>query len=220
MGKIDIYVGDYLLLDEVDAKESERLASNLCIVGMPLQISYLADTDTFKVLLPSGESIGTAHPTKNRLIMRSALDEGWTCKAWLSLVFYNNDTKCFQAEIVYQFYNLKKSQTAEQQALDSFAQHTSERLASGLRPDVSLTGTAYETVIETGDWYDGSKKPLPIDTKRSSGMVVFKRKRSIADKVAIAAMEHNPGCRIALIVAAVIIVAIIVVIAVSCSSQA
>lgn len=218
MSKVDVYIGGYLSIDDCDEKESERLASNLCVIGMPLKISYLADSDSFKVFLESGESIGTIHP-HNKLALRSALEDNWTCKAWLSLVYYSNDSKRFFGELVYQFYNVKPSQINEQKALDTYAQHTSDRLAAGERPDVVLTGNSYNTVIETGDWNDGTKIALPIDTKRSTGNVVFKRKKGIADKLSSAAINHNPGCRIALIVAALIFIALIVFFIVSCTSH-
>ncbi|MBR2834964.1 MAG: hypothetical protein IKE43_04550 [Coriobacteriales bacterium] len=218
MSKVDVYIGGYLLFDEVTQEESGRLASNLCVIGMPLTITYVNDSDRFVVSVPTGETIGTIRP-KNKLAMRSALEDGWTCKAWLSLVYYNNDTKLFGGELVYQFYHVKTSQVAEQAALDNYAQRTSERLAAGNRPDVVLTGTAYDTIIETGDWNDNSKQALLIDTSRSSGTVVFKRKKGFADKLAAGAIEHNPGCRVALIIAALILIAIIVIIVISCTSN-
>lgn len=204
MGKVDVYIGGYLTIDEVTQEESERLASNSCIVGMPVVVRYDAETSQFKVTLPSGEPIGTVHP-KNRLTIREALEEGWTCASWLSLVYYTNDEKLFKGEIVYQMFHVKPSQTKEQANLEAYTLKTSERLANGERPSVVLTGGSWDEVIETGDHKSDKQQPLPIDTKRNSGEVIFKRKRSAADKLATAAMERKPGCRIAMIVGIIII---------------
>lgn len=204
MGKVDVYIGGYLTIDEVTQEESERLASNSCIVGMPVVVRYDAETSQFKATLPSGEPIGTVHP-KNRLAIREALEEGWTCASWLSLVYYTNDEKLFKGEIVYQMFHVKPSQTKEQANLEAYTLKTSERLANGERPSVVLTGGSWDEVIETGDHKSDKQQPLPIDTKRNSGEVIFKRKRSAADKLATAAMERKPGCRIAMIVGIIII---------------
>lgn len=208
MGKVDVYIGGYLTIDTVTKEESDRLASNACIVGMPVVVRYDAETSEFRVTLPSGESLGVIHP-KNRLAIREALEEGWTCASWLSLVYYTNDEKLFKGEIVYQFFHVKPSQTKEQANLEAYTLKTSERLANGERPKVVLTGNSWDTVIETGDWTSDDQQKLPIDTSRNSGTVVFKRKRSVSNKIATAAMERKPGCRIALS-AAILVIAVVV----------
>lgn len=208
MGKVDVYIGGYLTIDTVTKEESDRLASNACIVGMPVVVRYDAETSEFRVTLPSGESLGVIHP-KNRLAIREALEEGWTCASWLSLVYYTNDEKLFKGEIVYQFFHVKPSQTKEQANLEAYTLKTSERLANGERPKVVLTGNSWDTVIETGDWASDDQQKLPIDTSRNSGTVVFKRKRSVSNKIATAAMERKPGCRIALS-AAILVIAVVV----------
>ena len=204
MGKVDVYIGGYLTIDDVTAEESERLASNACVIGMPVVIRYDAETSQFTVALPSGESLGVIHP-KNRLAIREALEGGWTCASWLSLVYYTNEEKLFKGEIVYQMFRVKPTQTKEQANLEAYTLKTSERLANGERPSVVLTGNSWDQVIENGDYVTEKEQALPIDTKRNSGVVVVKRKRSAADKLASAAIERKPGCRIALIVAVIVV---------------
>lgn len=219
MGKVDVYIGGYLLIDEVTKEESERLASNACIVGMPVSISYDAETGIFKAVLPNGDPIGTVHP-KNKLALREAFEENWTCACWLSLVYYDNADKLFKGEMVYQMFHVKPSQTKEQENLEAYTRKTAERLAAGKRPNVVLTGTSWDNVIETGDWEPDKQQPLPIDTKRNSGLVVFKRKRSVSDKIALAAMSRNPGCRIALSVALILVAALVLFFVWRCTAGA
>lgn len=208
MGKVDVYIGGYLPIDEVTKEESERLASNACVVGMPLELVYQAEDNSFRLRLPNGDSLGTVHP-KNKLAIREAIEESWTRFCWLSLVYYDNDAKKFGGEVVFQMFHVKPSQTTEQANLEAYARKTADRLASGKRPDVVLTGDSWDQVVETGDWEADKSEPLPIDTKRNSGKVIFKRKRSLSDKLAMAAIERKPGCHVAL-VAAVIVVALVV----------
>ena len=215
MGKVDVYNGGYLLLDEVTKQQSELLASNLCVIGMPLVISYDAEDSVFTVSTKTGDAIGTVRP-HNKLTFREAIEGGWTCRAWLSLVYYDNERKLFGGEIVYQFYNVKPTEINEQQALDAYAEKTSERLAAGERPDVNLTGTGYDTVVSTGDWSSKSQVALPIDTGRGGGKVVFKRKRGISDKLTAAATERRPGCKVATIVVLIVLLVAIILVMWSC----
>ncbi len=208
MGKVDVYLGGYLLIDEVTKEESERLASNACIVGMPVNITYNPENGVFKAVLPNGDTIGTIHPT-NRLAIREAIEEGWTRTGCLSLVYYDNASKLFKGEIVYQMFHVKPSQTDKLDNLVNYTKKVAERIAAGKRPDVVLTGDSWDQVIKEGDWDSGKHEALPIDTRRNSGLVVFKRKRSVSDKLALAAMSRNPGCHIALVVA-VLVVALLV----------
>lgn len=199
MSKVDVYVAEYLTIDEVTHEESERLASNECMIGNPLTLRFDPEKKAFRVYTQQGNPIGLVHP-KNRLALKEALENGWPCKCWLSLVYYNDNDgeKLFHGEVVYQFYNLKPTQTAERAALDAFADHVSALLAEGKRPRVSLTGTQYEEVISGGGTYEPQgTEPLPISGKAKSGTVVFKRKRSVSDRLALSAMENKPGCRIA-----------------------
>ena len=216
MGTVDVYHGGYLLLENVSKHGSELLASNICVIGMPLVLAYDTESSVFTVSTESGDLLGNVRP-HNKLTVREALENGWTCRMWLSLVYYDNDTKLFGGEVVYQIYNVKPTQTDEQQALDAYAAKTSERLAAGERPDVSLTGTGYDTVIETGDWSDAKKVALPIDTARGGGKIVFKRKRGLSDKLTAAAMERRPGCTIAMIVLLLALLALIVLLLINCA---
>ena len=206
MSKVDVYIGGYLTIEKVTKEESERLASNECMIGMPVTLTTDAESSEFRILSSQGNSIGVVKP-KNRLALRNALENGWTCRCWLSLVYYAEADKMLHGEIVYQCFNVKESQTKEQAALEAYTQHTSEALAAGKRPRLTLTGTSYDQVIESnGAWQGEDGEPLPISTKRGSGTVVFKRKRSAADKLALSALERKPGCRIALTVVLLVLV--------------
>lgn len=219
MSKVDVYVADYLTIDEVTQKESELLASNMCVIGMPLKLSYDGETNSFRVSTQNGESLGIVRP-KNRLRLQEALENGWPLHCWLSLVYYVNsgDEKLFHGEIVYQFFNVKSLDSDEGRALSAFADKIGHLIASGKRPRVSLTGTEYDQVISSnGSWAPVKTVALPFSSERKSGVVVFKRKRSLSDKVAQAALEKKPGCVVGTAAFFVLLAALIVFVVWRCA---
>ena len=205
MGKVDVYAGEYLLIETVTREEGERLAGAGAIIGMPVSLTFDAQDDAFRVVLPNGDSLGTVNP-KHRLQLREALEEGWTISACLSLVFYNNHKKSFGGEICYQMFHVKPNQTAEHANLLAYTEKTHQRIAQGKRPDIALSGQGWEQVIATGDWTSDATQPMPIDTKRNSGYAVYKRKRNLADKLVMASFNKNPA---PLIVAGIVLLAIL-----------
>lgn len=210
MSKVDVYVGEYLTIEETTHQESERLASNESMVGMPFTLEYDSEKKGFRVFTPSHNSVGMIYP-RNKLRLLEAFENGWPTHCWLSLVYYNGDEKLFHGEVAYLFYNVKPSQTQELAALDAYAKKLGAALAAGKRPRFSLTGTQYDQVIASGgNWETDEKEPLPFSTKRGSDVVVFKNKRSVGERLAQAAIERKPGCRIVLLLA-VIVVALLVV---------
>ena len=75
MGKVDVYFADYLVIDDITEQSSRLLASNGCIIGMPLKLTWQADSGLFTVSTVGGDVIGTANP-KNKLAIREALENG------------------------------------------------------------------------------------------------------------------------------------------------
>ena len=208
MGKVDVYFSDYLVVDDITEEASRLLASSACVIGMPLKLAWHPDSGRFMVTTPSGDYIGMANP-KNKLAIREALENGNEGACWLSLVWYDNADKLYHAEIVYQFYNVKASQVTERANLDAYTKKTSERLAQGKRPVVSLTGEGWDQVLATGDWESPDQHPYPINTKRNSGCVIFKRKRSGADSLIMGIVSGKKGVIAGCAIAAVVIVVVI-----------
>ena len=192
MSKVDVYFGGYLELCEIGSQESNTLRSNECVIGMPLIISYDAQMGTFNVATGAGTHVGVIKPP-NRLAMREALENNWTCRCWLSLVYYVEAEHTYHGEVVYQIYNLKPSQTAEQEAFDNFAQSISTLLANGERPRVALNGKQYDEVIARGgNWKPEGTEALPFSTARGSGVVVYKQKRSLAEHLIAGIIDRRP----------------------------
>ena len=160
------------------------------------------------------------HP-KNKLAIREALEEGWTCAGWLSLVYYDNGDKLFKGEMVYQDVS-RETLSGPKNSRTSRPLHAEQPPSAsppGKRPDVVLTGTSWDQVVETGELRRSDKQqPLPINAKRNSGLVVFKRKRGVSGKTALAAMSRHPGCRIALTVVVILIAALILFLVLKCGA--
>lgn len=217
LSKVDVYVADYVTIDDVTKEESDRLASNECMVGSSLIIRATDEAGSFEVVSSAGNSIGRIRP-KNKLAFRDALENGWTMHCWLSLVYYVESEKRFHGEVVYQFHKVKQSQTDAEAALNAFEEGISQMLADGKRPRVKVTGNEYDQIISSGgSWRPDETEALPFATKRGSGIVVFKRKRSVSDKLALAALERNPGCRIALVAVLLVIVVAVALVVLQCT---
>jgi hypothetical protein len=219
MGKVDVYFSDYLVVQDTTENASKLLSSNACIIGMPLKLVWLPDENLFAVNTVTGENLGKADP-KNKLAIRECLAQGNEGACWLSLVWYDNADQLFHAEIVYQFYNVKASQTVEKANLDAFTQHTSERLAQGKRPIIELTGAGWDQVLATGDWESPDQRPYPINTKRNSGNVILKRKRSLSDKLVMDIISGSPAKRWGISIAFIVIVLVIIFLVCRCTMGA
>ena len=79
------------------------------------------------------------------------------------------------------------------QMIRELHEHNARRLAEGKRPDIALTGAGWDQVLATGDWESPDEHPYPIDTKRNSGCVIFKHKRSGTDKLVMDLIAGKPA---------------------------
>jgi hypothetical protein len=216
MSKVDIYVGEYLTIDEATKEERDRLASTECVIGMQLTLDYLADKGGFRVVAPSGASLGIVYP-KNKLRLQEALENKWTYRAWLSLVYYNGEDKTYHGEIAYVFYNLKPDMTEQIASFNGYIDNVGEAIKAGKRPKLALTGTQYDEVLAShGTWKATEEEPLPISTKRGSNTVIFKKRMSLTDKLAAGILERKPGPIILSIVLIVAVIALIVFLVYAC----
>ncbi len=196
MSKVDVYVAEYTTIDKVTKEESELLASSECVVGMSVQLSQDPDSNGFRVSTKDGRSLGLIHP-RARLGLTEAFENGWPLHCWLSLVYYvqKGGEKLFHGEVVYQFYNVKPTQTAELASLQAYSDKIHHLLAAGKRPRVSLTGSEYEEVLSQGGSFTPTGvEALPFAKQHNSGVVVYKKKQSLADQLTQMALAHRGGC--------------------------
>ncbi len=218
MSKVDVYAGEYLTIEEETKEESDRLSSAEAVIGMPVTFSPMQDQGGFRVLEKNGNSLGIVRP-KNKLRIQEALENHWTYRAWLTLVYYDGKKKLYRGEVAYVLYNLKPDMTEQIKAFDGYIEGVAQAIRSGKRPKLSLTGTQYEEVLNSkGQWRATEQEPLPISTKRGSNTVVFKRKMSATDKLAAGVVEGRPGPIIFTVVVLVVIVVLIVFLIHSCVS--
>lgn len=193
MAKIDVYMGDYLQIQEVTPEESTLLASNECVVGTPLSVSLTDEPGVFRVHAPSGASLGTFR-TRNQLALRNALENGWVCKFYLTLVYYVDAEKLFKGEFLYQCYNIDPRKAGDKKAFDVFSETTRELVEQGERPCVQLTGEQYDKIVETAGTYRvPGERPLPTFER---GEIVFKKKKSLSDRMVAQLAQNSPSTRI------------------------
>ena len=183
MGKLNFYTADYQVIIPRNEAESNHLASNAAIVGEPLEIDYNAATAEFVVLGRGDAELGVITPDDPEAL-RIALENGYEGHVTLSLVAYDPDEKHFIGELVYQFFHASSILGDTDVPLQGFMARVPERIASGERPRVTMD-TPGSTKPPVGS------QPLP---ELPTGGAVMKRRKSLADKLVLAAYKNEPGC--------------------------
>ena len=130
---------------------------------------------------------------------------GWDVTAHLTLITLDRERREFSTEVVV--FCLSPEDDAIHEALQKFKRGLLRRIKRGENPKPQLTQKDFERVVRTGgEWcYTAiAKEPELRDDE-----AFFKRRQSLADRVADLGMDHRIGCSIASIV---IIAAIVLLI--------
>ncbi len=210
MAKVDVYIGGYFTIEPRDESQNKRLASTACHVGDSLKIKHDEKTGELIATLANGDEIGVCKP-KNRLSIINAIENDWICQFTLALVTYSKKDKSYAGELVYQCYHPDKRKTESQRALGAYVAHTIKQIKTGKRPNVHLTGTEYEAIIESEGASLPEYKEIPLPSGvgvAGSGVVVFKRSASMIDQMTQQAAQGNQGCKIAAYLAILLVVAL------------
>lgn len=180
MSRTDTYLADYELIEAKTEDQSSRLASNEAMVGSHVTLKETADGYSYEVFSEQGSSLGYIFP-KNKLAFKSAFDQAKVCLCTLSLVYYSNDKKQFLGELSYQFYTPDPDASKEAQAFSNFFNHTSRLIEEGKRPKLQISADQHEYIKEhMGEITLETSHPLP---QLAKGEVVFKKQKSLADKL-------------------------------------
>lgn len=202
------YFAEYSKLVDITSEESSRLASNMSVVGSDLSLMCEIDGETgltrIKVSVKAGP-LGYVEASLAEKII-TALDEGWLCNAYLSLVAYTEETSRFWGEVAFICYK------GTEEELSAFAQLCAtfaSRIASGKRPAVSLSHKEIESILKTGGSWTSEKIAPALSMDR--GTVVFKRKRGFTDSLVTAAANGALGCKIAAVIFWLVVLGAVIV---------
>lgn len=208
----------YLAIDIVNELESNRLASNECMVGSPLTLRATDTPNEFEVLSAGNNRIGALrplHPVQvERLLMPTT-----ALSCFLSLVYYVNDDKHFHAELYYVAHAAENDAalSATRVAHESLAAACQGFLENGIRPPAHMTAAQAAKIAALAGTENASytaatypleeRQPLPALER---GEVIFKKKRTGSDKFVIALANSPKGAKIVVNLIAIAIMIFII----------
>lgn len=201
------YYGTYCRLDERSADSGIIVNGNDWTIGAELELTpqlhvTARGKEVPRVVLGTRDRAAGFVPESAFRQLKKHLDDGWTCRAFVSLVVYNQLEERYWVEVALVCYD-----PAEATIFEPFAERIANRIAKGEHPSVNLSEKELGRVIESkGAWADTAKMKLPDLPK---GSAYFKTRRTMTESAALNAANGNKGCYIAIIVALVIIIAVI-----------
>ncbi len=186
------YVGSYELLESVDPDESIRLRGNGTTIGTRLAIEFSADDKAPIAQVVSRVGVLGALPNAAAGRMRALAEQGWTCFATLSLIWYNKRAEAhYRAEVAVIAYA-----PAEEETFSTYTTALLKRIAKGQHPDVGLTVEALEKVRESNGTWCETKTVAPPRFKHDSGEVVYQQRQTFSDSLGEAAAEGKMGVKV------------------------
>ncbi|MCL2756802.1 MAG: hypothetical protein FWD43_01840 [Coriobacteriia bacterium] len=189
-----IYDGFYFMFSSTDKRSASFLAGGEGIIGLALKLAF--DDEGLSILARDGSVVARIEgQAANRL--REHHDKGWVINAALATTLYHEKEKRFAAEVACLCFDAEFDET-HSQALTTFTKNIIGRINAGLRPALELEQQQLDKVIESkGAWYLTKNTP---SSPKEKGMMYYKRRRTWADYLVVAAMNGNIGCQIANIV--------------------
>ena len=190
----DFYDGFYFMFRSTDKRSSAFLAGSEGIVGSELTLVFNAGDVC--IVARDGSTIARVNDEPAQRL-RGHYDAGWTVRAVLSATFYHEAEKRFFAEVACFCYN-HTADDEYRQALENFTNNIIYRINKGVHPALELSQEQFIRVIESkGAWYLTKSLPMP---PREKGVVSYKRRRTWAEHLVVAATKGNPGCKVASVI--------------------
>ena len=113
---------------------------------------------------------------------------GQKIRAVLSFVAYSDtpDPGLYWGEMAVFCFN-----PAYEAEMDAFVDRVRAKMAEGLRPNISLRGSAVQKIFDEPDWVPSETVPLP---EKENGMAVLKDHQSMSEKMIEQGRARNKGC--------------------------
>ena len=113
---------------------------------------------------------------------------GQKIRAVLSFVAYSDtpDPGLYWGEMAVFCFN-----PAYADEMDAFVDRVRAKMADGLRPNISLRGSAVQKIFDEPDWVPTETVPLP---DKENGMAVLKDHQSMSEKMIEQGRARNRGC--------------------------
>ena len=201
----DIYYGAYCILDNKSGDSGVVVDGNMAVIGAELDWTpqlhvTLRGKEVPRVVLSRGDKALGFIPEQQFKRVKACLDAGWTCRAFTSLVIFDKLADRYLIEVALICYREEDEKT-----FSTFCDLVGDRIAKGEHPSVALSEKELSRVLESkGTWAQMKPAKLPEIKK---GAALYKTKRTVTERAALAAAGKNKGCYIALVVVLVVIIA-------------
>jgi hypothetical protein len=184
----DNLIGDYFSLKTI---YSDNQYKTLIINKFNKEIAFLNATDSKQIAL-----LQTANLEITTLLSFIAFTE-------------SSDEGYYWGEVAVIAYDKKFNE-----AMNKYIKKISNRIKTGIRPDIDLTGEGFNKIIESnGEWTPAAVVSFP---NKEKGTVVLKKQQSVLDKLTEEGRKKNKGCYIASWLFILVIVFLIALCAKSC----
>jgi hypothetical protein len=184
------YTGFYQRFDPDGAEGRRFLVGAEGIIGAA--VATRAAGQSREVLGLDGRVVGVVDG--DRVAHLNALEQdGWVVECRLALSIYHQSEKSFSGELAWMAYTSAEEQHIK--AIQGFIKGISSRIAFGMHPSLELDQSQFARVLRSQGQWDQTKE-LPLEPLER-GSVTHKRRRSMADWLVAAALEHRIGCNIA-----------------------
>jgi hypothetical protein len=196
----EVYRGFYADFKPQGEEGARYLSGVEGIIGSTLKLECFEDALTFvahdgqQIALLEGELAAR---------LKTLLEQGWIIRCVLASIIYNAGEKSFTGNFACISYSPQLEDEVKR-SLETFINSIAHRIASATRPKLELTQDQFVRVIESkGAWFLTREEPWPELPK---GSVVYRRRRTLSDRLISIALEGNRGCVVASWVATVIII--------------
>lgn len=206
----------YIPLDRVTDAESQRLASNESMVGSEVTLVPTEVAHEYEVMSYLGNSLGTVRVT-TPVELVNLLEAGGKLRTFISLVYYDGNAKEFHGELFYVAYAGGEQGAdagargvgAQERAVENFVATCKNYLEKGKRPRAGMKSGQIAQILAAGGEFTlerGDTEPLPAFQR---GEVVFKKKRSLTDKMVVGLAQSSRGTKLVVNFIALVVMVLI-----------
>ena len=197
----DVYDGFYLRLEELSDAANRFFLGSSAVVGSSL--AY--DETSSQLVTNTGEELAAISAQEAKRLSAHA-SRDWTIKVLINTVYYRAQDKRGLADVAFICWGPQSDESDA--ALTAFSEGIAERFALGERAELMLNPDQFQRVLESkGRWcFTPEIKREPFE----KGVVVFKSRRSLAERLTGYALEHRLGCNVLAILTWIVILGVLI----------
>jgi hypothetical protein len=200
----DVYQGFYLSFTPQDARGKAYLSGTEGIIGSDLILKDFEIGLGFAT--QEGQCIALLDEQHTEQL-RYLLEEGWIIRCALTFSLYSSAEQSFTGEAACFCYS-STLDAGVKDALEKFIKNSIDRMGGASYPELALSQEQFVRVVESkGEWFLTKEQPYP---SLSKGMVYYRRRKTMNDRLIAQANKGNKGCIVASWIGTAVILAVII----------